>query len=149
MPDHPVWWPARDGDPDALRLMARHYTWRRRRCTGQGRLILGPGEKMLLLTADGLALFGWRKFIDHCSTARDVCCSVFRNEGPQLASTLILAAEEHAWHRWPGAVLYTHVNPALVRSVNPGCCFRHAGWSPIGTTGRGLITFAKAPQEHR
>ena len=39
-----------------------------------------------------------------------------------------------AWRRWPGARFYTYVNPRRVRSVNPGFCFKAAGWRLCGIT---------------
>ncbi len=65
------WLPASDGDPRAFALMSRHYTFqeykdgRRRNYFNRNRfLFVGPGEKMVLLTANCDALWVWRKFID-------------------------------------------------------------------------------------
>jgi hypothetical protein len=63
-----------------------------------------------------------------------VNCAIFRNEGAGQSSLLIRAAMEIAWHRWPGARLYTYVNPRRVRSANPGYCFKAAGWRLCGIT---------------
>ena len=145
------WLPAKDGDPRAFALMRRHYTYQAyqdsRRMAGGGyrnrRLFVGPGEKMVLMTAACDALFVWRKFIDD-SGQTGVNCAVFRNESPMLASTLILEAEQWAWVRWPGERLYTYVNSGMVKSANPGYCFKAAGWVVCGRTkSRGLLILEK------
>jgi hypothetical protein len=88
------------------------------------------------------ALFCWKRYAGGVS--RDgkqvgVVCSVFRNEGPVLSSLLIREASAHAWERWPGERLYTYVNPAAIRSTNPGYCFKQAGWRPAGTSADGSL----------
>jgi len=125
--------------------MARHYSWNQYADGRRRKLFVGPGEKMVLVTADGLAVFVWRKFIDDCASAPldAVNCAAFRNEGPHRSSELILEAETEAWHRWPGKQLYTYVNPARIRSSNPGCCFKQAGWRRTGTTKGGLHVLEK------
>ena len=146
------WLPARDGDPRVFALMRRHYSYReyadgrRRNPSNPNRfLVVGPGEKMVLLTADCRALFVWRRFIDD-SGQQGVNCAVFRNEGDELSSTLILEAEQLAWDRWPGQRLYTYIAPRCVRSANPGYCFKRAGWQLCGITkGKGLLILEKLP----
>lgn len=128
-----VWFPVRDGDRRLRPFYNRHYSSR----GGDSPLIAGPGEKLVLLTHALDAVFVWRKFEDACRIAGDVNCAVFRNEGPQRSSDLILAAEEFAGVRWPtgrGLALYTYVDPAAVRNPNPGYCFRCAGWTRKGMT---------------
>ena len=146
------WLAIKDGDPRASALYKRHYSCYqyadgRRQQTGyrNRHLILGPGEKMVLLTVDCRALFGWRRF-DDPSGQVGVNCAVFRNEGDVLSSELILEAEQLAWGRWPGERLYTYVDGAAVESVNPGYCFKMAGWRGCGLTKkRGLLIFEKMP----
>jgi hypothetical protein len=73
-----------------------------------------------------------------------ICCSLFRNEGHELPSSrLILEAEWLAIERWGPGRAYTYVNPRKIRSCNPGCCFKMAGWKRSGTTKRGLYLFHK------
>lgn len=127
------WHRSRDGDDEARSLFDRHYSRIRYKDGRKPKLFVGPGQKEVLITADGKAMFVWRKFIDG-SGQQGVNCAVFRNEGPILSSLLILEAEEIAWARWPGARLYTYVNPKGIKSSNPGACFKHAGWTPCGTT---------------
>lgn len=120
-----------DGNPTAAALYDRHYS-RNRNSIGDPR-IAGPGEKMVLLTPDARALFVWRKFISK-DQQDGVNCAIFRNEGAGRSSDLIRAAMELGWQRWPGARFYTYVNPRRVRSTNPGCCFKAAGWRTCGVT---------------
>ena len=139
-----LWLPIKDGDERAAALYLRHYSMnqytRDRRVMGARNrfLIMGPGEKMLLLTPDCRAVFGWRKFIDR-SGQEGVNCSIFRNEGAfngaVRSSDLILAAEEFAIQRWGGVRLYTYVDPsALPAGRRPGYVFEVAGWRRCGVT---------------
>jgi len=139
-----VWEAVRDGDPRAFALFERHYSCHRYQDGRRARpgyrnrcLFVGPGEKLVLLTPDARALFVWRRFVSRDAQV-GVNCALFRNEGAFAgalrSSALIRAAEDLAWARWPGQRLYTYVNPRVVRSSNPGCCFRAAGWRRCGVT---------------
>ena len=141
-----TWTEVYDGNPTAFSLFRRHYSFgRSARVPDTETRIAGPGQKMLLLTADARALFVWRKFISK-DGQQGVNCAVFRNEGPLLSSDLIRAAMELAWARWPGERFYTYVNPRRVRSANPGYCFLRAGWSRCGITKtRRLIVLEATP----
>jgi len=153
------WFSVKDGDASAFALMSRHYSFqayqdgRRQRPSNRNRfLFVGPGEKMVLMTADCLALFVWRKFIDN-SGQSGVNCAVFRNEGSTLSSLLILEAEGLAWAKWPGERLYTYINASKVKTGKPfmgkpcpGKCFLKAGWRQIGITKvNKLLIFEKLP----
>lgn len=145
-----TWVRVKDGDRQAFALYRRHYSCyrfadgrRENPAYRNRRLFLGPGGKLVLLTPDGLALFAWRKFLD-ASGQIGVNCAVFRNEGPQRASELILAAEEIAQERWPVERFYTYVNPAkLPKGKRPGYCFEMAGWRRCGLTKGGLLILEK------
>jgi DNA modification methylase len=136
-----LWEEYKDGHADALALYDRHYS--ARDCANRTQFV-GPGEKMVLLTAKRDALFAWRKFIDD-SGQQGVNCAVFRNEGKLLASDLIKEAMAIAWLRWPDARLYTYVDADEVRSANPGCCFKMAGWKQCGETKGGLLILEALP----
>lgn len=139
------WFKCRDGDDGAREFFDRHYS---RHFYADGRLpklFVGPGWKCVLITKDGLAMFVWRKFISRAGE-HGVNCAVFRNEGATLSSKLILDAEVIAWAKWPGARLYTYVNPKGIRSTNPGACFIAAGWRRCGLTKkRKLVILEKLP----
>ena len=68
---------------------------------------------------------------------------MFRNEGMNLSSDLILEAEDWAAQKWPGEAMMTMVDPAKVRSTNPGYCFLMAGWYRAGYTAKGLLILRK------
>lgn len=127
------WLECRDGDDVCRGLFDRHYSRIRYADGRKPKLFVGPGQKVVLITDAADALFVWRKFVDD-SGQQGVNCAVFRNEGPVLSSLLILDAETVAARRWPRERLYTYVNPRGIRSVNPGACFKHAGWKACGIT---------------
>lgn len=155
--DLPTWIGVGDGNESAAALYRRHYSCyryadgRRDQLGYRNRfLIVGPGQKMVLLTPEHDALFVWRKFIDKCPGQHGVNCAVFRNESSQVASALILAAEQIAWRRWPGERLYTYVNTGKIRrSRTPGRCFLKAGWSYCGITQGKLLILEKYASEEQ
>ena len=133
-----TWISTKDGDPSVRALFDRHYSRRRYADGRRPALFVGPGEKLVLRTAMGDAICIWRKFRS-LDQQEGVNCAVFRNESPRLSSDLLRAAMVLAWDRWPGERLYTYVDPARIRSANPGCCFLKAGWRRCGRTrARGL-----------
>jgi hypothetical protein len=132
----PLWWLTRDGDLDCLALYERHYSSNRK--DGQLRQFVGPGEKVVLRTEDGDAMFVWRKFIDD-SGQDGVNCAVFRNESAHRSSDLIRQADSIADCLWPDSRHYTFVRGEAVKSTNPGFCFLKAGWSRCGMTKGGLL----------
>lgn len=139
------WREARDGDAAARAIFDRHYSRYRYADGREPKLFVGPGEKTVMLTEAGDALFVWRKFIS-ADGQTGVNCAIFRNESPILSSSLIIEADAVAWARWPGERLYTYVARKHVRSTNPGCCFRRAGWKRCGVTKvRGLLIFERLP----
>lgn len=125
--DGPLWWLTKDGDKTCLSFYERHYSRHEYADGRKRRLFVGPGEKLVLRTAAGDALFVWRRFIDD-SGETGVNCAVFRNESPHRSSILIRQADAIADCCWPGARHYTWVDPSRVRSCNPGFCFLVAGW---------------------
>lgn len=135
------WFPARDGDASVRAVFDRHYSRRRYRDGRSPALFVGPGEKMVLRTADCSAIFVWRKFIS-MDAQQGVNCAVFRNEGTERSSALIREAMRLAWARWPRERLYTYVDGRRVRSSNPGYCFKCAGWRKVGVTKGGLTILA-------
>ena len=123
-------------DRHAMAMYLRHYSSRKRRAGSAVRQFIGPGSTLVLVRDD--AAFVWRKFIDDCALGGGVNCAMFRNEGDQLSSALIAEACEWAWAKWPGERLYTYVDANRIRSSNPGCCFKAAGWRGCGNTRGGL-----------
>ena len=137
------WMQMLGGDASCRAIFDRHYS---RYVYADGRrpkLFVGPGEKMVLMQADGKALCVWRKFISG-DGQQGVNCAIYRNESNRQASSMLRDAMAAAWGRWPGERLYTYVNP---RKVTPtmersrpvwGWCFYKAGWSFVGLTKQGL-----------
>lgn len=130
-----TWVPILDGDPIAAEIYHQNYSSersRQRRIERGTKLIMGPGQKLLLATPCRRALFGWRVFIDDTGQ-QGVNCAIFSNRGAGLSSELIRAADAIADRRWPGERHYTYVDPLQV-SANPGYCYKMAGWRFCGRT---------------
>lgn len=138
----PLWWLTKDGDKTCLAMYERHYSAHRYKDGRVRVLFCGPGEKIVLRTGRGDAVFVWRKFID-ASGQQGINCAVFRNESAAKSSELIRQADAIADFCWPGTRHYTYVNQKCVRSRNPGFCFIMAGWRRCGTTKGGLLIFER------
>lgn len=142
------WLPSHRADPRGLALYKRHYSARKNAGQRGSRSLnfVAAGAPMVLLTRDCDAVFVWLKNTaeryDHQS---GVCCCLFRNEGPVLSSVLIAEADALAWARWPGERHFTYVDPAAVRSSNPGWTFQCAGWRKCGRSRSGLLLLERLP----
>jgi hypothetical protein len=134
----PDWWLTKDGDRSVLALYERHYSAYQYKDGRVRRLFAGPGEKLVLRTASGDAGFVWRNFVSDADE-HGINCAFFRNEGPALSSELIRQACAIADAVWTCRRHYTYVNPASVRSRNPGYCFMVAGWQKCGLTANGKL----------
>jgi hypothetical protein len=78
-------------------------------------------------------------------------CTIFRNETGERSSTLILEAEAALVASGASCGpdgLITYVWDARVRSVNPGACFKHAGWKRTGRSADGRKTLLQKPFGH-
>lgn len=149
------WMELKDGDESARTIFDRHYS---RYVYADGRkpkLFVGPGEKMVLMRADGGAIFGWRKFISK-DGQEGVNCNIFRRESGEPASEMLAEAEQLAWVRWPGERFYTYTDPRFVKPTmvkGPhgvlypvwGYCFYRCGWVFVGVTKSGKIIQAREP----
>lgn len=139
------WLAVKDGDDRARSLYRRHYSWPRHVRSANYSKFTGPGEYMLLLTADAAAVWLWRIERYRKDGQTGINCAVFRNESEVRSSDLIREAVDLAWRRWPGERLWTYVNPRKVRSTNPGACFKHAGWQRCGVSKGGLVILECLP----
>jgi hypothetical protein len=134
------WWLTKDGDKSCLALYERHYSCYQYADGRKRSQFVGPGENIVLRTADANALFVWRNYRDDTIPQQlGVECAVFRNEGPYLSSELIRQADAVADCAWPDQRHYTKVRPSAVRSTNAGFCFIKAGWRRCGQTKGGLL----------
>ena len=132
----PLWWLTKDGDKTCLALFRRHYSCRNTK--PKNRLFVGPGDKIVLRTDSGDAVFVWRGSEFRADDQEGIECTLFRNEGPHLSSELIRQADKIADHVWPGRRHYTFVDSKAIGSSNPGFCFIAAGWRRCGVSNRGL-----------
>lgn len=155
------WWVVRDGDPQARELFDRHYSRIRYADGRRPKLFVGPGEKIVMVSplhgflADppvpqnpNVALLIWRSFRSmdqqHAKDGWGCNCAVFRNESLWQSSDLLIEGQEVMNLVWPWHNrAYTYVDPTQVASQNPGYCFKQAGWTTCGRTGRGLHVLEK------
>ena len=142
IPPKPIWWGTRDGDKECIKLYERHYSCYRYMDGRPRRRFVGPGERIVLRTLRGDAVFVWRKFIDD-SGQQGVNCACFRNESKYLSSELIRQADAIADFCWLGERHYTYVCSSNIRSNNPGFCFIAAGWRRCGSTKSGLVVLER------
>lgn len=124
-----IWRRVTKFDPRAALLADRHYS---RRTVGSPQF-MPPGRTIVLLLASGDAVWGthWPKpelSMDGLDAWR---CCIFRNESGRLSSELIREAMDATAAEWdarPRDGWVTFVRVDRVRSVNPGACFKSAGW---------------------
>lgn len=142
-----LWVAVKDGHPLGKVIFDRHYSRRHYQDGRKTMLYVGPGEKLVLIGRDGQSLFVWRKFISEAKDQTGINCAVFRNEGPELSSSLVREADAIADARWPGERHYTYVDAAKVRHKrDPGRCFLKAGWRRCGISkDRGLVILERVP----
>lgn len=136
-------------DPRTARLADRHYS---RRKIGAPQF-MPPGQTIILLSTDELAVFGWWRpapasGVKSMNGLDGWTCTIFRNEGPTRSSLLILRAEEalvrYAVDCGPDGML-SYVWDAKIRSVNPGYCFKQAGWRRVGRSADNRKTLLTKP----
>lgn len=144
------WLMSHHADPPAIGLYLRHYSARHYRDGRKRTQFCPPGEKMVLLTELSDALFVWHHpVMERRSSQVGVNCTIFRNESEVRSSDLIREACDLAWQRWPGERLFTYVADAKIRSVNPGYCFKKAGWKTCGRNADGRLTILEMLPEWR
>lgn len=143
------WCLSHRADPPAVRLADRHYN---RQHVGSPQFV-PPGRCLVLLTdaADAVWVSSWpyAAYVRHAWGGAWVC-SIFRNEGPLLSSTLIRQAVAATCWRWPEPPplgMITFVDASKVRSTNPGACYKHAGFRVVGRTKGGLVALHLAPAD--
>jgi hypothetical protein len=143
----PLWWITKDGDRSLLELYEKHYSAYEYKDKRIRKLCVGPGEKIVLRTFEGNAVFVWRNFIDD-SGEQGINCAVFRNESSHQSSELIRQADRIADFIWIGERHYTYVNPQKLKSTNPGYCFLRAGWRRCKhRTKSGLVILERGENE--
>ena len=135
------WHISHQADWRACALANRHYS---RKTIGAPQFT-PPGRKLVLATPtyDALWVTSWPfpEFVNRIYPDAWLC-SLFRNEGPCLSSLLIrdaLAATVWRFGEPPREGMVTMVDTRKVRSSNPGCCFKKAGFRTVGRTKGGLV----------
>lgn len=137
-------------DKAALPLADRHYN---RQKIGSPQFV-PPGRCLVLLSTDCKALWvtSWpfAQYVKHAWAGAWVN-SMFRNEGQQLSSHLILAAVQHTRFQWPEIPdlgMITFINRDKVRKKRDfGRCYRKAGFRVTGETKGGLLALQLLPEE--
>ena len=78
------WLISHDMHPIAQKLADRHYS---RKTPGAKTGFVGPGEKLVLMSSDGKALFVWLHSDPklRADGIDGINCTIFRNEGPVFA----------------------------------------------------------------
>jgi hypothetical protein len=120
-------------------LADRHYS----RQSPGARQFAGNGEKIVLRDAAGLVLFVWLNQRFRKDRLYGYNNQWFRNESNRLSSEIILEGETFAVQRWGPGQAFTMVDPRKIRSSNPGCCYKKAGWELWGCTVEGKLIFKK------
>ena len=126
------WIKVNKGDISCRLLADRHYS---RQHQGN-RQFCRPGKNLVLRTAAGDAVWvTWAGIRDDKFDSWE--CTLFRNESGNLSSELICQAVDITkkyWGNLPSDGITTTVASDKIRSVNPGYCFKMAGWKHIGRT---------------
>lgn len=138
IPQYGAWMVTHKGDVSCRLLADRHYS----RQTAGHPLFTRPGRNLVLRTARGDAVWvTWRGIRDDGLDAWE--CTLFRNESKCLSSDMVrwaVVATHAEWGSFPRDGMITYVASDKVRSTNPGCCYKKAGWKRIGESKkRGLI----------
>ena len=119
-------------DPEMAALADRHYSRR----TPGARQFCNSGRKLVLRNWQGTILFVWM-FPDptmRFDSQTGYNCAIFRNESDRKSSEIILEAERLAVAKWGPGRAYTFIDAGKIQSVNPGYCYKVAGWKSAGMT---------------
>ena len=133
-------------DPEALPLADRHYS---RKTPGSPQFV-PPGRCLVLLADRALWVTSWplAEYVRHAWPGAWLC-SLFRNEGEDLSSSLIrdaVAATRWRWPDTPELGMVTFIDRAKTRpKKHPGYCFLKAGFEPVGRTKGGLYVVQLLP----
>ena len=150
-----IWEKSFRADPRALKLADRHYN-RQKPGTPQ---FVPPGRCLVLYaktdTGEAFWVTSWPLYSRHAWAGAWVC-SAFRNEGAGIASQLIIDAVSatKAYFGSPpplGMITFIDskkVKPTRVRGCDTwGYSYIKAGFSYVGKTKSGLLTFQLLPED--
>ena len=131
-----------------VKIADRHYN---RQKIGSPQFV-PPGRCIVLINFGHTALWvtSWpfAQYVKHAWAGAWVN-SLFRNEGEELSSVLILDAISATRYFWeaPELGLITFVNAKKIKSTNPGYCYLKAGFKRVGKTKGGLDALQMLPAE--
>lgn len=132
-----TWIITNKGDNDCRQLADKHYS----RQTPGAKQFCRPGKNLVLRTSLCDAIWvTWHGIRDDGIDAWE--CTLFRNESKILSSTLIKEAIKITYQQWgtpPKDGIITYISPNKIKSVNPGYCFKCAGWKTFGKSKSGKI----------
>jgi hypothetical protein len=127
-------------DAECAELADRHYSRQKK----GSRQFAPPGETIILRDAQAMIVFVWNRMLqkraDHQEGAN---CTIFRNESNRLSSEIILEAETFAVGRWGEIRGFTYIDRNAIQSLNPGYCFKMAGWKLCGKSESGKLLLEK------
>ena len=167
------WLLSSSSDPRALAVVdglgihagkGPHYSRR----TPGSRTFTGVGQEIVLVTDDGTAVWAvvrqrtpskagsgnsrGRAGTPDTSPRYVWRNMLFRNLGGALSSELIKSATARTYQEWakrygslPLEQLRTEVDIKKIRSTNPGCCYKKAGWRPDRIVRGKLYLLAPCP----
>jgi hypothetical protein len=134
-------WRTTHFDPEMAALADRHYSRR----TPGARQFCYSGRKLVLRDAWAQVLWVWM-YPDpamRMDGQTGYNCAIFRNESERKSSEIILEAEQWAIDKWGPNRMYTYVDASKIRSVNPGYCYKVAGWRFEGMSKGGKCLLVK------
>jgi len=119
----------------ARRMADRHYSYWHHHNRPMSHEVGPPGQKIILLTVDGKAVWGSHRpapwvGIQRSDNLAGLFCFLFRNEDYPLALSSVLIREAVAItaERWGVDDFWTYIGVQHVASPNPGYCFLQAGF---------------------
>lgn len=119
-------------DPELAALADRHYS-RQKHGTPQ---FCPPGRNIVLRDNAAQILFVWVFPMFRLDGQEGYYCSIFRNESTRLSSGIIVECVAWAFKEWGPNRCFTFIDSKKVASVNPGYCFKMAGWKFVGVSKR-------------
>lgn len=143
------WFEVSKCDPRARGFADRHYTYRPVLSRAMGREVGPPGQKIVLLSFDGKAVWGSHRPAPWSGVKRmdgfeGASCFIYRNEGcPVLSSSLIREAVGYTVSKWGVSAFLSYVGVECVEGDVPGYCFIRAGFKSVGYTHSSKIGWMK------
>ena len=128
------WFEVSKANRQARRMADRHYSYWRHHNRPMSNEVGPPGQKIILLTENGDAVWGSHRphpdaNIERADGLSGMFCFIYRNEGyPVSSSVLIREAVGLTAARWGVDTFWTYVATDQIASEIPGYCFRRAGF---------------------